>query len=326
MSKPLLEVRDLTISIGSTAAKIDIVDGVSFSVQPNEPFGIVGESGSGKSMIALAIMGLLPKALKITSGTILFDGKEIQSLSQRDMQRLRGKELAMVFQEPSTALNPVFTTGAQLVEVLRRHEGLSPKAARARVIELFGQVGIPSPADRFDDYPHQMSGGMRQRVMIAMALCCNPRLIIADEPTTALDATIQLQIMRLLARLQKETGVAVMFISHDLALVSNFVRRVQVMYAGRLAECGTAEAVFSTPAHPYTEGLMRCAYGLEDRMERLPTIEGQVPTPNRFPKGCRFSTRCAHVQEVCRHVPPPRYALAAGHESACYRHIDFKTE
>lgn len=326
MSAPLLEVRDLTISIGTGASRIDIVDGVTFSVQANEPFGIVGESGSGKSMIALAIMGLLPKALAITRGAILFDGREIQSLPHDDMQRLRGREVAMVFQEPSTALNPVFTTGSQLVEVLRRHEGISYKAARDRVIDLFGQVGIPSPTDRFDDYPHQMSGGMRQRVMIAMALCCNPRLIIADEPTTALDATIQLQIMRLLARLQKETGVAVVFISHDLALVSNFVRRVQVMYAGRLAESGTSEAVFSTPAHPYTEGLMRCAYGLEDRLDRLPTIEGQVPTPNRFPKGCRFSTRCAHVQDVCRDVPPPRYALGAGHESACYRHIDFQTD
>ncbi|OSP54013.1 ABC transporter ATP-binding protein [Pseudoruegeria sp. SK021] len=325
MTQPLLEVEDLTISLGSGASRVDIVDGVSFTVGANEPIGIVGESGSGKSMIALAIMGLLPKALKITRGTIRFEGREIQALSKAEMRRLRGAEIGMIFQEPSTALNPVFTTGAQLVEVLQRHTRMSKSEARDRTIELFRQVGIPSPAERFNDYPHQMSGGMRQRVMIAMALACKPKLIIADEPTTALDATIQLQIMNVLVRLRAETGVAVVFISHDLALVASFAERIQVMYAGRLAETGPTDLVFNAPNHPYTEGLMHCAFGLEDDVTRLPTIEGRVPSPSHFPKGCRFSTRCSHVRDMCHNLVPPKIPVGDDHLSACFRHTHFQT-
>lgn len=322
----LLEVEDLTISLGSGAGRLNIIDGVSFSVQANEPIGILGESGSGKSMIALAILGLLPKGLAITRGSIRFEGRELNSLHESELRRIRGRQIAMIFQEPSTALNPVLTTGRQIVEVLRRHEHVSAKQARERGIELFRQVGIPSPGKRFDEYPHQMSGGMRQRVMIAMALSCNPRLIIADEPTTALDATIQLQIVNLLARLQEETGVAIIFISHDMALVSSFVRRVQVMYAGRLAETGAVDDVFRNAAHPYTEGLMHCAFGLEQGILRLPTIDGQVPSPSDFPVGCRFSTRCPYVRDMCRQIVPREYPLHAPHRAACFRQIDYNPD
>lgn len=324
MTEALLEVEDLTISLSRHGRRTDIVDGVSFRIDRNEPVGVVGESGSGKSMISLAIMGLLPPPLFVSRGEIRFEGRPIQSLPRREMQRIRGRGISMIFQEPMTALNPVFTVGEQITEVLRQDGHMTKTQARERVVELFSLVGIPAPGQRVDDYPHQMSGGMRQRVMIAMALCADPKLLIADEPTTALDATIQLQIVNLLARLQSEIGLAVIFVSHNLALVSNFARRVLVMYAGQLVETVGSGNILATAAHPYTEGLMNCALGLEDEVTPLPTIDGQVPRPERFPRGCRFSTRCPIAREICGELHPPHFSVAGDHMSACFRHTDFQ--
>ncbi|MHA3977139.1 ABC transporter ATP-binding protein [Halovulum sp. GXIMD14794] len=319
MTAPLLEVSDLTITLGTGARAIDIVDGVSFSIAPGDRLGVVGESGSGKSMIALSLLGLLPRAMTMTRGKIRFDGLALAELRPERLREIRGRDISMIFQEPATALNPVFTTGEQVSEVLRRHERLSRVEARNRTIELFRQVGIPAPERRIADYPHQMSGGMRQRVMIAMALACRPRLLIADEPTTALDATIQRQIIDLLTRLQDETGVAIMLISHDLPLVASFARRIMVMYAGRQAETAPADTLFDAPRHPYTQGLIACALGLEDGVARLPAIEGQVPTPAAFPAGCRFATRCPYVQDRCHTTVPPVEPVGPAHDAACLR-------
>jgi len=319
MTGPLLEVSDLTITLGIGRRTVDIVDGVDFSIEAGDRLGVVGESGSGKSMIALALLGLLPRAMRLTRGTIRFDGVALDKLPPDRLRKIRGRDISMIFQEPATALNPVITTGEQVSEVLRRHEKLSHAEARNRTIELFRQVGIPAPERRIADYPHQMSGGMRQRVMIAMALACRPRLLIADEPTTALDATIQRQIIDLLTRLQEETGVAIMLISHDLPLVASFAQRIMVMYAGRHAETALADTLFQAPSHPYTQGLIACALGLEDGIERLPAIEGQVPTPAAFPAGCRFATRCPHVLDVCHRTVPPVQQLGSSHSVACLR-------
>ena len=319
MTAPLLEVSDLTITLGTGPRAIDIVDGVSFSIAPSDRLGVVGESGSGKSMIALSLLGLLPRAMTMTRGKVRFDGLALDELRPERLREIRGRDISMIFQEPATALNPVFSTGEQVSEVLRRHELLSRTEARNRTIELFRQVGIPAPERRIADYPHQMSGGMRQRVMIAMALACRPRLLIADEPTTALDATIQRQIIDLLTSLQEETGVAIMLISHDLPLVASFARRIMVMYAGRQAETAPADTLFDAPRHPYTQGLIACALGLEDGVARLPAIEGQVPTPAAFPAGCRFATRCPHVQDRCHSAVPPVEPVGPSHGAACLR-------
>lgn len=278
-SAPLLEVTDLTIALTIGGRSIDIVDQVSFRMEAGDRLGVVGESGSGKSMISLALMGLLPGVMSVRSGSIRYRGEPLERASRARMRQIRGAEISMVFQEPATALNPVFTTGVQVSEVLREHENLSARDARDRTIELFRQVGIPAPERRVADYPHQMSGGMRQRVMIAMALACRPKLLIADEPTTALDATIQEQIIDLLAELQEETGVAVMLISHDLPLVAEFAERIMVMYAGRVAETAEAETIFRTAAHPYTRGLISCARGLETAPPGCRRSRGRSPHP-----------------------------------------------
>lgn len=305
---PLLQVRDLqtTLRLGPRLS-IRAVDGVSFDVHRGQTLAIVGESGSGKSVSALSIMGLLPKGVgSITGGSIRFDGRELTELSDRRMRAIRGKDIGMIFQEPMTSLNPVHTVGDQISEIVIRHENLSRGKARARAIEMLDLVGIPEPAKRVDNFPHEMSGGMRQRAMIAIALACEPSLLIADEPTTALDVTIQAQILDLIQDLQKKLGMAVIFITHDLGVVAEIADEVVVMYAAQVVESAPVEALFDTPRMPYTTGLLNSIprVGGSETRRRLQAIPGQVPSLARLPDGCRFSARCSHARDICRAAPP----------------------
>ncbi len=303
---PILSVRDLTTELATERGRFAAVDGVSFDLYPGEVLGIVGESGCGKSMTALSILGLVPQPPgRITGGRVLFEGRDLLRLPERELQRIRGAAISMIFQEPTTSLNPVFTIGDQIAETLRRHERLGRRAARARAVELLAKVGIPAPAERLDAYPHELSGGMRQRVMIAIALACNPKVLLADEPTTALDVTIQAQILDLLERLQAELGMAVVIITHDLGIVAEFAHRVLVMYAGRVIEEGSVEAIFDRPAHPYTRGLLASLPDLEGESERLVAIPGSVPQLGELGPGCRFAPRCAFAEAACRAADPP---------------------
>jgi len=303
---PILSVRDLTTELATERGRFVAVDGVSFDLYPGEVLGIVGESGCGKSMTALSILGLVPQPPgRITGGRVLFEGRDLLRLPERELQRIRGAAISMIFQEPTTSLNPVFTIGDQIAETLRRHERLGRRAARARAVELLAKVGIPAPAERLDAYPHELSGGMRQRVMIAIALACNPKVLLADEPTTALDVTIQAQILDLLERLQAELGMAVVIITHDLGIVAEFAHRVLVMYAGRVIEEGSVDAIFDRPAHPYTRGLLASLPDLEGESERLVAIPGSVPQLGELGPGCRFAPRCAFAEAACRAADPP---------------------
>jgi oligopeptide/dipeptide ABC transporter ATP-binding protein len=312
---PLLEIVDLAVSFRTERGDVEALSGVSFSVEQGESFGVVGESGSGKSLTALAVLGLVPDPPgRITRGTIRFAGEVLDAKAQA---RLRGRDIAMIFQEPMSALNPVFTVGEQVAEGLRVHEHLSRRAARDRAVQLLEHVGIPDPRRRLAQYPHELSGGMRQRVMIAAALACRPRLLIADEPTTALDVTIQAQILALLAELQRETGMAVMLITHDLGVIAQVVRRVAVMYAGRVVETGPVVPVFGEPAHPYTAALLRSIPALNEDVARLPAIPGSVPVPAAWPPGCRFHPRCAHAAPVCSTALPSLRQAGADHAAAC---------
>jgi peptide/nickel transport system ATP-binding protein len=289
---PLLEVRDLHTRFDTQAGPLRPVDGVSFELSAGGTLGVVGESGSGKTMTALSILRLLPTASgRIESGQISFAGRDLLALPEREMRALRGKHIAMVFQEPMTSLNPVYSVARQIGEVLWLHEGMNKRAARARTIELLQVVGIPDPERRVDAYPHELSGGMRQRVMIAMAIACRPQLLIADEPTTALDVTIQAQILELLARLRRELGMAVLLITHDLGVVAEFAEEVLVMYAGTVVERAQAEVLFSAPQHPYTQGLLASAPSRQGGKTRLATIAGVVPDLAHLPGGCRFRER-----------------------------------
>jgi len=291
-------------------------------VDPGETLAIVGESGSGKSVTALSIMRLLPARVgRITGGSIRLSGRELTELPEEEMRRIRGKEIGMIFQEPMTSLNPVHTVGAQIAEALIEHEGLPGPEARERAIELLDTVGISEPARRVDNHPHEMSGGMRQRAMIAMALACSPSLLIADEPTTALDVTIQAQILDLMEDLQDRLGMAIIFITHDLGVVAQMARRVVVMYAGQVVESGPVADIFSRPRMPYTAGLIGSIprLGGSGQEERLRTIPGQVPSLSERPTGCRFSTRCAHVQTQCRETPVSLEPISRGHEVRCMR-------
>jgi len=319
MNEILLELRNLrTAFLGEDAPAI-AVDGVSLRVRAGTTLGLVGESGCGKSALALSILRLLPAPSgRILGGSVLFDGKDLLKLDDSQLRRIRGKEIGMVFQEPMTSLNPVYPCGEQVAEVLRLHEGLSRKVARSRAIELLHAVGIPEPARRVDDYPHQLSGGMRQRVMIAMAIACRPRLLIADEPTTALDLTIQQQILRLLDSLQSEMGMSLLHITHDLAVLAESAHEVAVMYAGRLAEVGPAARIFERPAHPYTLGLLACRPESALPSGRLRVIGGNVPDPRERSGGCRFAPRCPFARDRCREEAPPLSAVAEGHEAACF--------
>lgn len=317
MSKksPLLEVENLAVSIGG----LPIVNGVSLTLHEGEVVGIVGESGSGKSVSSLAIMRLLPKQAKITADKMLLMGEDLLQTNEKRYEEIRGSSISMIFQEPMTALNPVLTVGEQIIETVRRHEGLSRRAARVRAIDALGRVGIPAPAQRVDDYPHQMSGGMRQRAMIAMALACQPRVLIADEPTTALDVTIQAQILELLQDLQEEYRMGTIMITHDLGVMSSFADRVLIMYAGRVVEAAKAMDVFETPAHPYTRGLLASIPSSEVDTDRLYAIPGTVPPPFDQPPGCRFEPRCSHAIAACREALPPLAESSSGHLSACIR-------
>ncbi len=297
MGEALLRVRHLTTRFRTDAGVLRAVDDVSLEVYAGKTLALVGESGSGKSVTALSLMRLVPSPPgEIEAGEVLLDGRDLMKLTERELRDVRGRELAMVFQEPMTSLNPVYTVGSQVAEALRIHERVSARAARERAVELLELVGIPSPGERAGAYPHELSGGMRQRVMTAMALSCSPKVLIADEPTTALDVTIQAQILDLFARLQRELGMGILFITHDLGVVAEFASQVAVMYAGRVVERAAVEELFEAPAHPYTSALLASLPTLSDAASgerRLPVIEGVVPSLLALPRGCRFADRCA---------------------------------
>jgi oligopeptide/dipeptide ABC transporter ATP-binding protein len=315
-SDPLIAVEDLGVRFRGGPA--EVVAGVSFALQAGETLCLVGESGCGKSVTALALMGLLPKgAASIRARRLDFAGSDLRALGPRRMADLRGDRMAMIFQEPMTSLNPVFTIGEQITETIRRHRGSDAATARNRAAEMLGRVGIPAARRRLDDYPHQLSGGMRQRVMIAMALANDPAVLIADEPTTALDTTIQAQILRLIRDLQRESGTAVLLITHDLGVVAEVATEVAVMYAGKIVEAGPVAAVFDDPQHPYTIGLMSSLPALATPHRRLTTIPGLVPTVDTMPGGCRFSTRCPFAAPVCAEEPPLA-EITPGHRAACH--------
>ncbi len=316
----LLDVRALKTFFQVEGGEFPAVDGISFSIDPGRTLGIVGESGCGKSVTALSIMGLVPRPPgRIAGGEILFDGVDLLQLSAAALRELRGNRISMIFQEPMTSLNPVLTVGEQITEGILRHRTMSRDAAKELAIEMLRMVHISSPEERFGDYPHRLSGGMRQRVMVAMALACKPKLLIADEPTTALDVTIQAQILDLMRTLREETGTAIILITHDLGVVAELADDVVVMYAGRIVERAAVAALFAEPQHPYTVGLLGSIPRLDIEQDRLAAIEGQVPNPLAPVTGCRFHPRCPFVIERCRHEDPPLIDLGNGHESACWR-------
>jgi len=316
----LLDVQGLTTAFMTGRGEITAIEEVSFSLKEGEILGIVGESGSGKSVTALTIMGLLPTPpARIAAGKVLFQGQELTKLSSREMQRIRGPGIAMIFQEPMTSLNPVFSIGDQIMETIRAHENLPAAALRKRAIDMLDKVGIPSAARRLDDYPHQMSGGQRQRVMIAIALACNPKLLIADEPTTALDVTIQAQILDLLMDLRDEFRMAIMIITHNMGVIAETADRVLVMYAGRVIEEAPVARVFDHPIHPYTRGLLECVPSITEDRARLMAIPGTLPDPARRPPGCRYSVRCRYAQPSCSDALPPLILEEADHWAACLR-------
>ena len=325
MADKILEVKQLVTQFKTSQGLVTAVDGVSFDIYKGKSLGIVGESGSGKSTIALSLMRLIePPAGQITGGEILLQGQDLLQLSDRAMQQVRGDRISMIFQEPMTSLNPVFTVGNQISETLLLHQDITPKEAQNRSIELLTLVGIPAPEKRVKEYPHQLSGGMRQRVMIAMALACEPAVLIADEPTTALDVTIQAQILDLLRKLQEEQDMGIILITHDLGVVAEMCDEVAVMYCGKVIEHTDVRKLFKQPAHPYTQGLLASVPSLDPSQasqdHRLPTIEGAVPPLTRLPQGCNFQDRCAHADEACRGAQgePNLVPVAPDHLAACF--------
>jgi oligopeptide/dipeptide ABC transporter ATP-binding protein len=316
-AEPLLDVVDLTVVFRGDGTRVLALDGVGFHVFPQETACVVGESGCGKTLSALSVLRLLPPAARMESGRILFGGKDLLALPEGEMERVRGKEISMIFQEPMTSLNPVFTAGDQIEEAILAHEDVTPAEAEERVIELLRDVGIPAPEERRHDYPHQLSGGQRQRVMIAMALACRPRLVIADEPTTALDVTIQAQILRLFRELQEDRGLALLYITHDLRVVAHLANRVHVMYAGAMVEEGEVGEIFHSPHHPYTWGLMAALPAKSRKGEPLHTVPGSVPDLAHRPAGCPFHPRCPRVAPRCRTEYPPMCDFGAGHRARC---------
>jgi oligopeptide transport system ATP-binding protein len=320
MNAPLLQVRDLTTRFNTERGQVTAVDGVSFTVGAGETVAIVGESGSGKSVTALSIMRLIPSPPgRIESGEVLFEGKDLLKLDDGAIRRIRGNRIAMIFQEPMSSLNPALTVGLQVAEPARLHRGLAWARALEMAKELLGRVRIPDAASRLASYPHQYSGGMRQRVMIAMALACQPRLIIADEPTTALDVTVQAQILDLLKELTRETGSSLLLITHDLGVVARYADRVAVMYGGRIVETAPARELYKAPRHPYTRGLMASVPRLDADVGRpLVPIEGQPPDLARLPAGCAFSPRCRDVADICRTARPPLEPAGPHHLKACF--------
>lgn len=319
MADIILEVKDLSSHLYTKRGVVRAVDGVSFSLERGETLGIVGESGSGKSMTALSIMQLLPRTGEIVSGSIKFDGEDLTQKSRRDMERIRGKRISMVLQDPLTSLNPVFRTGDQIAETISRHQK-EEQDPHGRSVELMRQVKIPTPETAYRYYPHQMSGGMRQRVLGAIAVACSPELLIADEPTSALDPTIQAQYLDLLKDLQAQYSLTIIFITHDFGIVASICDKVAVMYAGRIVEYGSVREVFTNPSHPYTEALLKSLPSLDEKPDRLPAIEGQPPPPTELPEGCRFAPRCPYAFDKCLEAYPPVFQMSDSHSADCWRH------
>ena len=320
MAENILQVKNLKTYFHTEAGLVKAVNDVSFDVEKGKTLGIVGESGCGKSMTSLSIMRLIEKPGKIEGGEILLDGEDIVKMSEDEMRKIRGKKIAMIFQEPMTSLNPVFTIGQQLIEALLLHENMTKKEAKERAIEMLKLVKIPLAERRFDEYPHQLSGGMRQRVMIAMALCCNPELLICDEPTTALDVTIQAQILDLINELKEKTGTSVMMITHDLGVIAEVADDVMVMYAGQVVEKASCDQIFDQPLHPYTDGLMKCIPKLDDDdTKELSVIKGMVPSFDDMPAGCTFCPRCPEAREICR-CKMPELVDVEGRKVRCFKY------
>lgn len=319
----LLEVKNLKTYFDTDAGTVKAVDGVSFSIEPGKTLGIVGESGCGKSVTSLSIMQLLPKPVgRVAGGEIMMNGKNLLDLSEPDMRKIRGNDISMIFQEPMTSLNPVFTIGEQIMEPLRLHQNMNDNQARDRAIEMLDLVGISSPKQRVTEYPHQLSGGMRQRAMIAMALACNPALLIADEPTTALDVTVQAQILDLMNDLREKLNSAIMFITHDLGVIAQMAQRVVVMYAGKVVEEADVELLYGSPKHPYTQGLLRSIPRMDLDRERLEVVPGVVPSPLNFPGGCKFHNRCDRAMDRCSVEESPLYLLKGNRKARCWLYED----
>jgi peptide/nickel transport system ATP-binding protein len=317
---PLLEVSELRTYFATDEGEFRAVDGVSFTLFAGRTLGVVGESGCGKSVTAYSIMGLVPQPPgRIAGGAVRFEEIDLVGLPAAQLRALRGNKISMIFQEPMTSLNPAFTIGDQIVEVILRHRAVTAHEARERAVEMLRRVRIPAPEQRFKDYPHKLSGGMRQRVMIAMALACDPKLLIADEPTTALDVTVQAQILDLMRNLRDETGAAIMLITHDLGVIAELAQEVVVMYAGKVVERAEVAAIFAGPQHPYTVGLLGSIPKLHGEQDRLATIEGMVPNPLNLPQGCRFHPRCPFAVDACRASEPPLAEVKPRHFSACWR-------
>jgi len=322
--QPLLRVRDLVVEFATPQGLVRAVDNVSFDVFPNETIGLVGESGCGKTVTGLTLLRLIPMPPgRIVQGSIEFEGRDLTRISEKEMQAMRGRDISMIFQEPMTALNPVFTVGNQMVDILRRHKKLTSRQARNEAIDMLATVGIPAPKKRIDEYPHQLSGGMRQRVMIAMALSCEPKLLIADEPTTALDVTTQAQVMEQIVKLQDQFNMSVVLVTHDLGVVAESCQRAIVMYCGSIIESAPIDTLFARPRHPYTRGLLDSIPRLrEERLAELPIIRGTVPDLLSLPNGCRFAERCDYASERCEQERPPLEGISANEDRvACFHPV-----
>ncbi|MGE6257711.1 ABC transporter ATP-binding protein [Heyndrickxia sporothermodurans] len=319
MQEALLKVKGLKTYFYLDDKKIaKAVDDIQFTIHPGETVALVGESGSGKSITSLSIMQLINKPGRIEKGTILFNGQDLVKLTEKEMAKVRGNDLAMIFQEPMTALNPVFTIGNQIMETLIKHKKLTKMQAHKKAIELLKMVGFPRAEETINEYPHQLSGGMRQRAMIAIAMSCDPKLLIADEPTTALDVTIQAQILDLMNEMKQKFNTAILLITHDLGVVAEYADRVMVMYGGQIVEDTTVEQLFSDPKHPYTTGLLESLPSIDKEVKRLGAIKGTVPPSHSFPSGCRFSDRCPNVMEQCQQALPQLLSIETGHKVRCY--------
>ncbi len=324
MPKPLLSVKDLKVKFYSNAHPTWAVNGVSFELEAGASLGIVGESGSGKSVTGLAIIGLIPEPPGKVTGQIVFQGLNLRKMNESQLETIRGNDISMIFQEPMTSLNPVFTIGNQIMETLMLHQKLTRRQARAKTIEILELVGISSPEKRINEYPHQLSGGMLQRVMIAMAFSCGPKLLIADEPTTALDVTIQAQILDLMKGLQRQLGTAIILISHDLGVIAEVAEDVAVMYGGRIVECGSAIDIYRESQHPYTEGLLRSMPSITSNQKRLQAIPGTVPAPGEILIGCDFYPRCPYGKPICKAKKPMSFLVGPGHFVACWRVVNYQ--
>ena len=321
----LVEVKNLKTYFYVEEGVVKAVDGVDFEIYPGETLGVVGESGCGKSVTSLSIMRLVESPPgRIEAGEINFGGRDLIKIPEKEMRKIRGNDISMIFQEPMTSLNPVYTVGDQIMEAIKLHKDVDRKEAKRQAVEMLRKVGIPLPEQRVDEYPHQLSGGMRQRVMIAMALSCDPQLLIADEPTTALDVTIQAQILELMNSLKESYGMAIMMITHDLGVIAEVSDRVAVMYAGKVVEYTDVDTLFADPKHPYTWGLMNSIPKLDKDVDRLEAIPGSVPSPLNFPEGCKFNTRCPLAEGKCYDVEPPLEEAAAGHKVRCWRYEDLE--